>query len=203
MSNMVTEACHAGQFLQRHRSRVQDITCAPCPSGAYCAGLPSQNVTALQGYWRVPWAMNGLVFQQCPDRESCFGVVLDQSGQAIINSLIQDAEEAAALDVSNGTRADLGFNASASVARALQSQRVSASSSSRGSRRVASTGEVEASRLARTMRMSMTAADFQEVAVPDLVLTPPEIEGCDEGHDGLLCTTCAQGYTRTGNFRCR
>jgi len=67
----------------------------------------------------------------------------------------------------------------------------------------AAAGEAEATRLANLARIYMTAADFQEVAVPDLVLTPPEIEGCDEGHDGLLCTTCAQGYTRTGNFRCR
>jgi len=137
------------------------------------------NVTALQGYWRVPWAQSGLVFQECPEPESCFGVVLDASGQAVIDELIRDA-----IAASNAS-------ANSTAARVLQSSSGTA---------VLSDAEKEADRQARLARMSLSADAFIPVAVPDLVLNAPDIEGCEVGHGGLLCTKCAQDYTRSGNF---
>ena len=61
-SNMVTESCNKDQFLQTNQEDTNSILCADCPEGAFCAGLDHDNVTALQGYWRVPWSDYGLVF---------------------------------------------------------------------------------------------------------------------------------------------
>jgi len=180
ISNRVTEACHAGQFLQTQRNKTEDIVCADCPPGAYCAGLPHRNVTALQGFWRVPWAESGLVFQECPEKASCFGVLLDEQGDAYIRELIAAATSNAT--ASNSTAAT-NSTAISSRLRMLQSTTTS-----------------EQDLLAR---LDMTASDFTPVAVPNLVLDAPKIESCGEGLQGQLCTSCANGYTRSGNFSCR
>ena len=192
-SNLVTESCHAGQFLQTHRTRTQDITCASCPRGAYCAGLPHMNVTALQGFWRVPWAESGLVFQECPEPQSCFGVQLNEQGQAMIDRFNNDAH--------GSTNASLLANETTPPRDRL----LMTGGAGRHMQELTELSEedAQADLAARLARLSMKAEDFLPVAVPDLVLNAPSIEDCEDGHSGIMCTKCSQGFTRTGNFRCR
>mgnify|MGYP001810764939 CR=1 FL=1 len=72
VSNPVTESCAQDQFLQTHLGEF-NMTCASCPSGAFCGGLRSENVTARDGFWRIPWSPHALSFVKCPAGSSCLG----------------------------------------------------------------------------------------------------------------------------------
>jgi len=52
-------------------------------------------------------------------------------------------------------------------------------------------------------RIDMDANAFKPIVLPGVELRATDYEQCDEGHTGLLCTTCDNGFTRTGNFRCQ
>jgi len=74
-SAMVFEACGSNEFLATHsvHNDPASAVCVECPVGAFCGGFPSQNVTALQGSWRVPWSTHGLMFEDCPEPSVCIG----------------------------------------------------------------------------------------------------------------------------------
>lgn len=93
--------------------------CVECPQGAFCGGLPSENVTARSGSWRVPWARHGLLFQACPEPEVCQGTPTDID--LIVEELTAEAP-AASEESGDGVNQDEG---EAALGEALRRRRAS------------------------------------------------------------------------------
>jgi len=167
ISNRVTESCDVGEFLQTHRNLTANITCAPCPEGAYCSGLNHTTVTSLRGNWRVPWSEHGLVFQECPAAESCFGVIISSNGD-----VSADGESSPNATLSSGT--ETTDNATAILPGPTR-MRVLATSSS------------EDSSFDLRQRLNFTL-DQLHPRLDVAVFNSSQVESCDRGHDGILCT---------------
>jgi len=76
-SEGIPEACAMDRFLQTHLPRQEDQVCEACPPGAFCGGGTSAEVTAMPGFWRVPWSPNKLGFRKCPFPQACLGYAVE------------------------------------------------------------------------------------------------------------------------------
>lgn len=92
-SQLAAEGCTGTEYLDV-RGAVSEWACAPCPAEAACAGLPAHNVTALAGFWRLPWA--SLRFAACSPASACLG----RPQQADRQTLMANATDA--LDAASG-----------------------------------------------------------------------------------------------------
>jgi hypothetical protein len=71
-SGPIAANCEASQFLTSQQD-VGAWDCASCPTGAFCGGSDASTVTALDGFWRVPWSPAGIGFAPCPVTAACVG----------------------------------------------------------------------------------------------------------------------------------
>jgi hypothetical protein len=74
LAALTPSTCKESEFLATHASKLSGVVCRPCPLGSLCGGLDADNVTAQQGYWRVPWSADALGFASCPLPSSCTGL---------------------------------------------------------------------------------------------------------------------------------
>ena len=71
------ECHHEKQFLNASASDTQKWRCETCPDGASCTGQTAwyndthNDIRALHGFWRVPWAKSR--FKRCPFPADCLG----------------------------------------------------------------------------------------------------------------------------------
>ena len=73
----IQEDCdYNAQYLDNTSPNKTDWECRQCPLGAFCDGNTDwKDVTALQGWWRVPWSKNNRTFARCPYEADCLGAV--------------------------------------------------------------------------------------------------------------------------------
>lgn len=191
----ITEACNEDAFLQTHLDPA-DWTCAACPTGAYCGGLRSENVTARAGFWRLPWGPYRLDFASCFLPESCLGF-----GSAEENEGNQTDG-----GVTSGT-SDTVAELTAAVATDLSPLHTSGEGVWRGL--VAEGPDWHRSRFLQgsgaSARVSLDEALHAitfPTAVTGLALSADGVEQCEVGYTGTLCTKCVDGYARSGTFAC-
>lgn len=229
-SAIVFEACASNQFLATHKAATEPekAVCVGCPDGAFCGGLPSENVTAQAGAWRVPWSSEGLLFENCPEPTVCQGTPTDID--AILDAFggTSDGENTPAEaqpDASNstsgrrlGARSLTGDWPEDAATRSLQGIPPAVESLRQfGGRRGNYSEAALVEALLATLQqhstdlevfriqehMSRHSVDLTRMPYPTLVLDPDEQEGCTEGNFGTLCTQCQLNYARSGTFQCR
>jgi hypothetical protein len=72
VGSVAVPSCASDRYLATYRPLAVQ-SCVGCPHGAYCGGGSADNVTALEGFWRVPWSPGSIGFQLCPIPSSCLG----------------------------------------------------------------------------------------------------------------------------------
>jgi len=118
---------------------------------------------------------------------SCGGVQLDEQGK-VVNSIVRAVSQIQPpAEVQNDTANATAtlFDQGTSIGRLLQAATISDASAE------------------SLRRLFLQPEDLAPVALPGVELRAADFERCEEGHTGLLCTTCETGFTRTGSFRCR
>lgn len=70
--NAIRATCKESEFLGSHLA-IDLQRCMECPRAAYCGGSGANNVTARDGFWRVPWSKGGLGFSRCYFPPACLG----------------------------------------------------------------------------------------------------------------------------------
>lgn len=102
-SEPIPETCSVGSYLVTHTALVRDRRCAPCPTGAFCGGGSSSQVTSLPGFWRVPWSPAQLSFKRCRFPQACKGYSIDPADVEAVASRPSSNFSIASLLV-NGTQ---------------------------------------------------------------------------------------------------
>lgn len=140
-------------------------------------------MTAQSGFWRLPWASSDtLVFAPCPIPENCIGS--QGRGEGSSSQVAESTEE-------SGTGANRLLGAATPVHRPYLQPR---------SRQLQASGTNASSSRSPPELPPITFYTEGDDALSSL--NPASMERCVDGHGGVLCTGCVQGWTRDGVFAC-
>ena len=227
-SGIVYQTCSQGEFLATHLllTNPEQVVCLPCPAGAFCQGLPSPNVTASSGFWRVPWSVHGLLFEPCPESSVCRGIDLDSTDSeqrssnasaTFMRRLLQgdSVTEPALRHDAGGYQRQL-LQQAAELAELVQARQYLAKYQGRPGNYTESglvrtvlldaenhTSVEVAGRIRQELQLAMQPGSSQGLTSDTVLNNLVVEEGCIEGHTGVLCTECQLGWARSGTYLCR